>query len=102
MQESSVQGLLSLQSCVPFTHPPGVAGSQLSSVHGLPSSQLCGACWQPVVESQESSVQGLPSSQLHTLSEPVLWLPADRFCRVSHTASLNGIRNPAASPIAVP
>src|SRR3989442_623222 len=41
-----------------------VAGSQASSVHGLPSSQFSGVWTQsPVIGSHVSAVQGLPSSQ---------------------------------------
>jgi hypothetical protein len=65
LQESSVQPLLSLQlSAGPPTHAPPLQASAV--VHAFPS--LHGAVlftWrQPVAGSQESSVHGFPSSQL--------------------------------------
>ena len=39
------------------------AGSQVSMVQKMPSSQFVGVVWQPSSWSQVSSVQGLPSSQ---------------------------------------
>ena len=90
--------------------------SQLSVVHGLPSSQVLGAvgvhtpplqvsptvqlllslqgtvfgvCWQPAVLSHESSVQGLPSS--HEGGAPPMQPPSPHLSMVVHTSpSLHG------------
>jgi hypothetical protein len=62
LQESKVQGLLSLQSTSSNLHLP-VAGSHASLVHWLLSSHWIGSCWHPAVAEQVSIVHARLSSQ---------------------------------------
>ena len=59
----AVQALLSSHGSVLFVFTQPEVGSQLSSVHGFPSSQLMGSLMQPPSGLQLSLVQALPSSQ---------------------------------------
>jgi hypothetical protein len=74
LQLSTVQGLPSSQLVGAWEQSP-VAGLQKSSVQISPSSQLIWTLLQmPVVVSQASVVHGLPSSQVagtHGVPEPV-------------------------------
>ena len=84
-QESSVQGLLSLQvSAVPAWHVPPEHVSE--PLQAFPSSQELVSSLvytQPETGSHESSVQGLPSSQVS--EAPLTHEPAEHVSNPLHT-----------------
>ena len=86
MQSSLVHGLLSSQlTLLVPAHLPALQWSP--AVQLLPSSHVLAslfACWQPATASHVSSVQGLPSSQLRACRPPVQ-LPAAQMSPIVQT-----------------